>query len=168
MYKMLDDASPCAKSHPVVFTFVITAALAAAVLTGASLSGVASGAMRDVLRNAGFGRNGEILEQRHQTLALERIEVAVGRMRDDIALLHARFDEAGKLYQGAVNVAVVNLAPRDPAPSNPASRNPSQSGPVFHLSALRASLDADALSLGARAPHPHPRRVGKGGPDIRI
>jgi hypothetical protein len=157
---MSDNASPCAKSNPVVFTFVITAALAAAVLTGASLSGVASGAMQDVLRNAGFERNGEILaEQRRQTQALEKIEVAVGRVRADIALLHARFDEARNLYR-AVSAAPVNFAPRDPAPGNP------RSGPEFDLSALRASLDADAVSLGARASRPHPRRVGKGGPNV--
>ena len=123
---MPHSTSPLSKNDSLAFTFLIAVALAAAVVTGASLSGVASGAVKDLLRTAGFGQGSEIMEeQRRQALALEKIEVSVGRARADIALLNSRVDEAENLHQEAANSA----------PSI---------DPELELGALRTSLDEQA------------------------
>jgi hypothetical protein len=123
---MPHSTSPLSKNDSLAFTFLIAVALAAAVVTGASLSGVASGAVKDLLRTAGFGQGSEIMEeQRRQAQALEKIEVSVGRARADIALLNSRVDEAENLHQEA------------------ASSAPSID-PELQLGALRTSLDEQA------------------------
>jgi hypothetical protein len=64
---MPGNATSLPKNDPLTFTFLIAMALAAAVVTGASVSGIATGAVQDLLRTAGFGQNGEIrAEQCHQ------------------------------------------------------------------------------------------------------
>jgi hypothetical protein len=140
---MSDSTSPPATSNPVVFTLLMTAALAGAVLAGASLTGVANGSMQDLLRGAGFGRNGEIMaEQRRQALALQKMALEVGGARADVAALNARVDEAESLYQEAVNVAPAAAASGRP---DPASGDPSQGRDrELDLGALRSSLDAQA------------------------
>jgi hypothetical protein len=160
MQQMPDNASPSPTSNPVILTSLITAALAVAVLTGASLSGVVGGAAQDQPRNAGFARTGQVLaEERRQTQVLERIEIAVSRVRADIALLNARMDEARNLDHGAVNAAPVNPA------SGQSASHPPRSGPEFDFGALRASLDADTATPVARVSR-HPRRIAKGGRDV--
>jgi hypothetical protein len=165
---MPDNASPSARNNPVVLTSLLTLALAAAVLTGASLSGAASGTLQDMLRSAGFGRNDEIqAEQRRHAQTLERIELAVGRVRTEIALLNARVDEAANRDHDAVNAAP-GLRSGQPTPNNRMQSNLPQTGPEFDLGALRTSFEAEAVALRARTSHPHPRRAGKVGPDVRI
>jgi hypothetical protein len=139
---MPDSTSPPARSNPVVFTLVMTAALAGAVLAGASLTGVANGSMQDLLRGAGFGRNGEIMaEQRRQALALQKMAQEIGSARADVAALNARVDEAESLYQEAVNVASAAASGRP----DPASGPPSQGRDhELDLGALRSSVDAQA------------------------
>ncbi len=123
---MPDNTSPVAKNDTSAFTFFVAFALAAAVVAGASLGGVASGAMKDMLRNAGLEREKEITaEQRRQALALEKIEVSIGRARADIALLNGRVDDAESLRQQPVNSA----------PS---------AAPELEVGALRTSLDEQA------------------------
>jgi hypothetical protein len=101
---MPDNAASLPKNDPLPFTFLIAMALAAAVVTGASLSGIATGAVQDLLRAAGFGQNSDIrAEQHRQALALEKIELSVGRVRADIALLDARVDDGEKAHQEAAN-----------------------------------------------------------------
>lgn len=103
---MSNNTSSLQKNDPLAFSFLIAMALAAAVVVGASLSGIASGAMQDLLRTAGFGRDSAIMaEQRRQALALEKMELSVGRARADVALLNARVDEAEKPLQDAVDSA---------------------------------------------------------------
>jgi hypothetical protein len=120
---MPDNPPSLPKNDPLAFTFLIAMALAAAVVTGASLSGIATGAVQDLLRTAGFGQNSEIrAEQHRQALALEKIELSVGRVRADIALLDARIDDGEKPHQEAANSV------------------PSIDG-EFDLGALRTSLD---------------------------
>lgn len=103
---MPDNTSPILKNDASAFMFFIVFALAAAVVAGALFGGVASGAMKDVLRNAGLERESEIMvEQRRQALALEKVEISVGRARADIALLNGRVDEADSVRQPAVNSA---------------------------------------------------------------
>jgi hypothetical protein len=166
---MSDADPPSTRSNPLVFTSLITAALAAAVLAGASLSSVASGAAQDMLRAAGFGSSAEIqAEQRRHTRALERIELAVGRVQADIALLNARIEDAGDRGRDAPNAAPVNRASGNPAPDNPGQVNPTRRGPEFDLGALRASFEAGAVMQGTGASRQHPRRAGKGVPDVRI
>jgi hypothetical protein len=95
---------PVPKNDTSAFTFFIAFALAAAVVAGASLGGVASSAIKDMLRNAGLERESEVVaEQRRQALALEKIELSVGRARADIALLNGRVDEADSVHREAVN-----------------------------------------------------------------
>jgi hypothetical protein len=120
---MPDNPPSLPKNDPLAFTFLIAMALAAAVVTGASLSGIATGAVQDLLWTAGFGQNSEIrAEQHRQALALEKIELSVGRVRADIALLDARIDDGEKPHQEAANSV------------------PSIDG-EFDLGALRTSLD---------------------------
>jgi hypothetical protein len=115
---MPENVLPLPRNNPVVFTLLITIALASAVLTGAWLSGVASGAVQDLL--AGFGPASEIIAEQHrQALALEKIELSVSRARADTALLEARVDDV------------------ENAVANPAS----DSGRHFDLASLRSSLD---------------------------
>src|SRR5216683_1610347 len=107
---MPDNIAPLPKNDPLAFTFLIAMALAAAVVTGASLSGVASGALQDVLRIAGFGRDSEITaEQRRQALALEKIEMSFSVMRADVALLNVRVDDAERPRQEAANAAASRI-----------------------------------------------------------
>jgi hypothetical protein len=86
-------------------------ALAAAVVTGASLSGLASGAVQKLPWTAGSRHDGTIMaEQRRQASALEKIEVAVSRAHADVALLNARADEAENLHLEAVKSAINSAA----------------------------------------------------------
>jgi hypothetical protein len=124
---MPDNIAPLPKNDPLAFTFLIAVALAAAVVTGASLSGVASGAVQDLLRTAGFGQNSEIrAEQRRQALALEKLEMSFSLARADVALLNARVDDAEKPHQEAANSV------------------PSRIDDEIDLGALRTSLDEHA------------------------
>lgn len=151
---MPDNAPPSPRSNPVVFTSLITAALAAAVLSGAAFSGAASSAAQDLLRTAGFERSGEVLaEQRRQADTLERIELAVGRVRADIALLNARIDEVEIPDLDAAATAPANPGPGSASVTRTSSAQPAavftqsrppQSGPQFDLGALRTSLDAES------------------------
>jgi hypothetical protein len=101
---MPDNTAPLRKNDPLAFTFLIAMALATAVVTGASLSGIATDAVQDLLRTAGFGQDSEIkAEQHRQALALEKIELSVGRMRADIALLNAQVDDTEEPHQEAAN-----------------------------------------------------------------
>src|SRR5258708_28825730 len=103
---MSDQTAPLAKHDPVAFAFLVAMALAAAVATGASLSGVASGAVQDLLQSAGFGQDSEIkAEQRRQALALTKIETSFGLVRGEFAMLNARIGDAEKLHQQAANEA---------------------------------------------------------------
>jgi len=92
---MRDPTSSPAKQDPVAFAFLIAISLAAAVATGSALSGVASGAMQDLLRAAGFGRDTAIqTEQHRQAAVLARLESSLGLMRNKVAQLNVRADEA--------------------------------------------------------------------------
>jgi hypothetical protein len=124
---MMDNTTSLPKNGPPALKFLVAAmVLAAAVVTGASLSGIATGATPDPLRTTGGGQDSEIrAEQRRQALALEKIELSIGRMRADIALLSARVDDSETLYQEAANAA------------------PSTDG-EFDLGGLRTSLDEHA------------------------
>ncbi len=123
---MPDNIAPLPKNDPLAFTFLIAMALAAAVVTGASLSGLASGAVQKLPWTAGPGHDSKIMaEQRRQASALEQIEVAVSRARADVALLNARADEAENLH-----LEVAKSAPRIDR--------------EFDLGALRSSLDEQA------------------------
>jgi hypothetical protein len=103
---MPDNTTPLPKNDPLAFTFLVAVALAVAVVTGAALSRVASGAVQDLLLTSGLGQDGEIrAQQRRQALALEKIEMSFSLMRADVALLKARLDDAEKLRQEAANSA---------------------------------------------------------------
>lgn len=160
---MTDNVPPPAKGAPVFMTSLIAAAVVAAALTAASFTGIAGRGRQDALRSA--GPNSTLAAEQHrQAQALGRIEQAVGGMRADLALLHARIDAAGK--QEAAGAALVNRAPGNTAPDNPAQGNPPKSGPEFDLAALRTSFAAEATGTGTRPPRPHLRRAGKVGRDV--
>jgi hypothetical protein len=130
---MPNHPAPLPKHDPVAFTFLIAMALAAAVVTGASLSGVASGAVQDMLRTAGFGQDSEIkAEQRRQSLALAKIETSFGLVRGEVAMLNARIADAERLHLAAAKEA--------PAPG-PGSGHVDAG---IDLATLRTSLDEHA------------------------
>jgi hypothetical protein len=120
------------KQDPVAFAFLIAIGLAAAVVTGGALSGVASGAAQDLLRAAGFGRDTAIeAEQHRQAAVLARLDTALGLMRNKVAQLAARADEADALRR-----------------QTPPTRSTAEAGASggndrgIELTALRTSLDA--------------------------
>src|ERR1700687_4824407 len=101
--RMPDQTAHLPKQDPVAFAFLIAMGLAAAVATGGALSGVASGAIQDLLRTAGFGRDSDIqAEQRRQAVALSKVEASLGRVRGEIATLNARADGAEAARREAV------------------------------------------------------------------
>src|SRR5215470_14807485 len=121
----MPDNTPRRRNSPLAFRSLAPVALAAAVVTGASLSGLASGAMQKLPWTAASHPDGEIMaEQRRQASALEEIEIAVSRARADVALLNARVDEAENSQQEAANSARIDRQ--------------------FDLGALRSSLDEQA------------------------
>jgi hypothetical protein len=93
--RMRHPTNSPAKQDPVAFAFLIAISLAAAVATGSALSGVASGAVQDLLRTAGFGRDTAIeAEQHRQAAVLARLENSLGLTRNKVAQLATRADEA--------------------------------------------------------------------------
>jgi hypothetical protein len=127
---MPDNTSSRLRNGLFAFRSLAPVALAAAVVTGASLSGLASGAVQKLPWTAGSRHDSAIIaEQRRQAAALEKIEVAVSRARADVALLNARADEAENLHLEAAKPA-----------SNAATGNDRE----FDLGALRSSLDDQA------------------------
>jgi hypothetical protein len=113
------------------FRSLAPVALAAAVVTGASLSGLASGAVQKLPWPAGSRHDSAIMaEQRRQASALEKIEIAVSRAHADVALLNARADEAENLH----------LEPAK-SPISPATNSTTGADREFDLGALRSSLD---------------------------
>src|SRR5215470_3055110 len=123
---MPDHALPRPKNDRFAFMRLTAVALAVAVVTGASLGGLASGAVPDLLHFTKSDHDAEIrAEQRRQASALERIEISVSRARADVALLDARVDEAENLSHEAANSAA--SIDRE-----------------FDLRALRSSLDENA------------------------
>src|SRR6266849_4766843 len=127
---MPDNTSPRLRNGPLAFRSLAPVALAAAVVTGASLSGLASGAVQKLPWTARSGHDSEIMaEQRRQASALEKIELAASRARADVALLNARVDEAENVQQAAANSAINSATGIDRQ---------------FDLGALRSSLDEQA------------------------
>jgi len=124
---MPDNTSPRLRNGPFAFTSLLAVVFAAAVVTAASLSGLASGAVQKLPWTAGSRHDSEMkAEQRRQASALEKIEIAVSRARADVALLNARVDEAENLQQEAANSAINSATGIDRQ---------------FDLGALRSSLD---------------------------
>jgi hypothetical protein len=96
--------NPRLRNSPLTFTSLVAVALAVAVVTGASLSGLASGAVQRLPWPVASGHDSEFMvEQRRQASALEKIEIAASRARADVALLNARLDEAENSLQEAAN-----------------------------------------------------------------
>lgn len=123
---MPDNSSPRLRNGLFAFRSLAPVALAAAVVTGASLSGLASGAMQKLPWTASSHHDSAIMaEQRRQAAALEKIEVAVSRAHADVALLNARADEAENLHLEA-------------------TRSAPNTDREFDLGALRSSLDEQA------------------------
>ena len=123
---MLDNTASLPKNGPLPLKFLIAIVLAAAAVTAAALSGIGTGAARGQLQTAGVRSESEIrAEQRRQALALEKIELSVGRTRADIALLNARVEDSENLYLEAAN----SVQSTDGA---------------FDLGTLRTSLDEHA------------------------
>jgi hypothetical protein len=148
---MPDYTSPPARSNPVVLTLLTAAALAGAMLAGASINGGANDSIRELFRGAGFGRTSEIVaEQRRQATALQNIELAVSRARADVAVLNTRVDEAENLYRAAVAAVPGSLVSGSREPGNqaldylPSGDLPKGSDHELDLGALRSSLDEQA------------------------
>src|SRR5437899_9728540 len=127
---MPDNTLPRLGNGPLAFRSLAPVALAAAVVTGASLSGFASGAVQKLPWTAGSRHDSEVMvEQRRQAAALEKIEIAVSRARADVALLNARADEVENLRLEAAKSPIKSATGADRE---------------FDLGALRSSLDEQA------------------------
>ncbi len=89
--KVISPAKNSAKNDHAAFALLIAVGLAVAVVTGASLSGIAGGVVVNILRSVGFGQGTEIqAEQRRQAVALAKLETSLGLVRGEVASLHAR------------------------------------------------------------------------------
>jgi len=123
---MPHHTSPSLRNRLSAFRPLLAVALAVAVVTAASLSGLASGASQKLPWTTRSRHDTEIVaEQRRQASTLETIEIAVSRARADVALLNARLDEAETSQQEAADSA----------------RSIDRQ---FDLAALRSSLDEQA------------------------
>jgi hypothetical protein len=85
------DNSASPPKDTVAFIFLIAMILVAAVMFGVGVSGVASGAVQDMLRSAGFGATAEIRAElgRHNT-EIADIGASLDRMIGEAATLDAR------------------------------------------------------------------------------
>ena len=85
------DNSASPPKDTVAFIFLIAMILVAAVMFGVGVSGVASGAVQDMLRSAGFGATAEIRAElgRHNTRIAD-IGASLDRMIGEAATLDAR------------------------------------------------------------------------------
>jgi hypothetical protein len=129
-YERMPDNTSRLRNGLFAFRSLAPVALATAVVTGASLSGLASGAVQKLPWTVSSRHDGAIVaEQRRQASALEKIEVAVSRARADVALLNARTDEVENLHLEAAK-----------SPVNSATGTDRE----FDLGALRSSLDEQA------------------------
>src|SRR6266436_2881734 len=123
--RMPDNTSPRLRNGLFAFKSLAPVALAAAVVTGASLSGLASGAVQKLPWTAGSRHDSAIIaEQRRQAASLEKIEIAVSRAHADVALLNARADEAENLRLDAAKSAI-NAAAANDRESDLGARRPS-------------------------------------------
>jgi hypothetical protein len=158
---MTYSISPSVRNNPAVFTSL--AALTFALV----FSGVTGGAAQERPRTLGIGRTTAILaEQRRHAATLEKIELAISRLRADIALLNARFQEAG-LNREAANAAAARQASGALAQNNASQSNSPGSGPEFDLSELRTSFDTEAVTQGPRKQfRPRLPRAGKASPTV--
>jgi hypothetical protein len=102
MAALEQTASP--PKDTVAFAFLIAMIRVAAVMFGAGVSGVASGAVQDMLRTAGFGANSEIRAE----LGLHRAEIA-----DIGASLDRMIGEAAALDAGTGDLARGDAAQAD-------------------------------------------------------
>lgn len=119
--------------------FLVAMGLAVSVVSGAALSGVASGAMQRALKAAGVGQGTEILaEQRRQALALLMIQTSLGQVRSDVGTLFTRTDRLA--------LANSELAASQRANMNTVAAErvdpPGPSASAIELTALRTSIDA--------------------------
>jgi hypothetical protein len=131
-----DKVSVRPKRDHAAFAFLIAMGLAVAVVTGASLSSIASGAAQRILRSAGFGQNAEIkAEQHRQSLALAKIETSLGLVHGEITLLNTRADS---LALASAEQAARQLKS---AGASASAAAPGPSAGDIELTALRTSLD---------------------------
>jgi hypothetical protein len=134
----------------VAFAFLIAMILVAAVMFGAGVSGVASGAVQDMLRTAGFGASAEIRAE----LGLHRAEIAdigasLDRMIGEAAALDARTGDlargdaaqADRLARLDAEVAMLKAKFRALLPDDPLESLANGGTDVL---TLRATLDAQA------------------------
>jgi len=133
-------ASP-PKHDRAAFAFLIAMGLAVAVVTGASLTGLASGALQDVLSAAGFGRDTEMkAEQRRQAFALSKIETSLGLARSDIASLGAYTDSLSARMDRTTTAGVVEEGAGGPT-QDVAKATSNIAGSTLELAGLRTSLE---------------------------
>jgi hypothetical protein len=105
---------PPRRGGSIAFAFVLAMGLAVALAAGAAFSGIATGAVQNMLRTAGGGPDDAIkAEQQRQAAALATIERSLDIMRGEVARLTARVE----------------------------ARNPGPELADIDLSALRSSLD---------------------------
>jgi hypothetical protein len=90
------DNSASPPKDTVAFIFLIATILLAAIMFGVGVSGVASGAVQDMLRSAGFGATAEIRAElgRHNT-EIADIGASLDRMIGEAATLDARTRDLG-------------------------------------------------------------------------
>lgn len=121
-----------AKGDSVAFTFLIAMGFAVAVTTGAALSGIASGAVQDLLHTAGAGANDAIQsEQQRQGRTLSAIERSLDVMRGEVGRLAVQVDSAAETAKSAP----------EPVTAAPEAAKPESGQDEIALSALRSSID---------------------------
>ncbi len=136
---------PAARDHA-AFAFLIAMGLTVAVVTGASLSGAASGAVQDILRSAGIGQDGEIkAEQRRQARALAKIETSLGQVHGNVALLTARADSFMLANAEQAARLARNSAPSGRSGPDADTLATDRSANDLELASLRTSIDEHDL-----------------------
>ena len=106
--------TPVPKRDSVALALLVAMGLAVAVTTGAALSGIASGAVQDLLRTAGSGRDDVIkAEWQRQAASLAAIERSLDLMRGEVGRLARAADataDAGKSAPSDIDLGALRTS----------------------------------------------------------
>jgi hypothetical protein len=144
------DNSASPPKDTIAFAFLTAMILVAAIMFGIGVSGVASGAVQDMLRSAGFGATAEIRAElgRHKT-EIADIGASLDRMIGEAArldahtrdLAHADAAQSDRLAKLDAEMAMLKARFRALLPDDPLESLANGGTDVF---TLRSTLDAQA------------------------
>jgi hypothetical protein len=120
----------------VAFAFLIAMGLAVALTTGAAFSGIAGGAVQDLLHTAGIGRDDAVkAEQQRQAAALAHMERSLDILRGEVGRLAVQANDAAEA------AAATEIQRRAAQAEAAETDKPKSSASDIDVAALRTSID---------------------------